>query len=130
MKALMISALLPVAGAMQAGTAAKTYDVAFVLPQGTYTGTTTFDVARDGNVTGTMKITDPGVVEATLSGTVSAGTWTFEYAYTIPEQGCSGVVKGTGEISKDGSLIKGEVIIGGACVEEPTPATFAFSLKK
>lgn len=130
MKVLMMSALLYAAGAMQAGPGAVTYDAAFVLAQGTYTGTTTFEIGKDGKVTGTMKLTDPTIVDATLAGTVKDGTWTFEYTYTIPEQGCSGTVKGTATVDKDASLVKGEVTIGGACVEEPTQATFAFSKKK
>lgn len=130
MKILMISALLYAAGAMQAASRVVTYDAAFVLEEGTYTGTTTFEVGKDGKVTGTMKLTQPTIVDATLAGTVKDGTWTFEYTHTIPEEGCSGTVKGTATVEKDASLVKGQVTIGGACVEEPMQATFAFSKKK
>jgi len=130
MKVLMMSVLLYASGAMQAAPTAVIYDAAFVLEEGTYTGTTTFEIGNDGKVTGTMKITEPTIVDATLAGTVKNGTWTFEYTYTIPEQGCSGTVKGTATVETDASLVKGEVTIGGACVEEPMQATFAFSKKK
>ena len=130
MKALMMSALLYAAGAMQAAPATALYDAAFVLEQGTYTGTTSFEIGKDGKVTGTMKLTAPTVVDAVLAGTVKDGTWTFEYTYTIPEQGCSGTVKGTATVDKGASLVKGDVTIGGACVEEAMQATFAFTKKK
>lgn len=127
MRLTTILALAFAASAMQAGTTAPSYDVAFVLPQGTYSGTTTFAVSRAGAVTGTMKLTQPGNVDATLSGTVKDGTWTFDYPYAIPEQGCSGTVKGTGTVSADRATVKGAVTILGACVETPTEATFTFT---
>ena len=127
MRVLTISALLFAAGAMQAGRGAPAYDASFVLEQGTYTGTTTFAVGRDGAVTGTMKLTAPTVVDAALAGTVKGDVWTFEYPYTIPEQGCSGVVKGTGKVAADRSTVKGDVTIGGGCVEAPLTATFTFT---
>ena len=129
MKVLMLSALLYAAGPMQPATA-PVYDVAFVLAEGTYTGTTTFEVARNGTVSGIMKLVTPTVVDAKLAGTVKNGIWTFEYTYTIPEEGCTGTVKGTAKVEKDASLVKGDVTIGGGCTEEPLTATFAFSKKK
>ena len=48
-----------------------------------YTGTTTFVVDAKGGVTGKMNLTQPTAVEGTLSGTIKAGTWTFEYPYSI-----------------------------------------------
>lgn len=129
MKVLMLSALLYAASAMQPA-AAPVYDVAFVLEEGTYTGTTTFQVASNGAVSGVMKLVSPTVVDAKLAGTVKNGTWTFEYTYSIPEQGCTGTVKGTAKLEKDASLVKGEVTIGGGCTEEPLTATFAFSKQK
>lgn len=130
MKVLMVSALLYAAGGLQTGAAAPAYDASFVLEQGTYTGTTTFAVAKSGEVTGTMKLVSPIEVDAALSGTVKGDTWTFEYPYTIAQEGCSGTVKGTGTISKDRATITGDVVIGGACVEAPTSATFTFTRRK
>src|SRR5688572_11384497 len=129
MRVLMISALLYAAGAIQTP-AQPVYDVSFVLEQGTYTGTTTFAVSRAGEVTGTMKLTAPTVVDATLKGAIKDGTWTFEFPYTIPEQSCSGTVKGTGTVAADRTTVKGEVLIGGACVEAPMQATFSFTRQK
>ncbi len=129
MRLMTISALL-FAGALQAGSSAPTYDVSFALEQGAYTGTTTFAVSRAGAVTGTMKLTSPTVVDATLSGTIKDGTWTFDYPYTIPEQGCSGTVKGTATVAADRSTAKGHVTIGGACVESPLESDFTFTRKK
>ena len=123
---MLVPALMLAANMMQAAPAAPTYDVAFVLAEGTYTGTTTFSADRKGVVTGTMKLTSPIAVDGTLAGTMKGDVWTFEYPYTIPEQGCSGTVKGTGKMSADKKTISGDVTIGGACVEVPTAASFSF----
>jgi hypothetical protein len=128
-RSMMVPAVLLAASMLQGAAAAPTYDVTFTLDQGTYTGTTTFNVDRKGVVTGTMKLTSPIAVDGTLAGEVKAGTWTFDYPYTIPEQGCSGTVKGTGKVSADRKTITGDVTIGGACVEQPTAATFSFTRK-
>ena len=127
MRLVMLLALMVTSGAMQTRPAEPVYDASFVLAGGTYTGTTTFNVSRAGEVTGTMKLTDPTTVDATLAGTVKGGAWTFEYPYTIPERGCAGTVKGTGTVAADRSTVKGEVTIGGACVEEIESATFSFT---
>lgn len=130
MRLMTIAALVFTAGTFQGARTAPAYDVAFTLEEGTYTGTTTFAVSRAGAVTGTMKLTSPTVVDGTLSGTVKNGTWTFDYPYTIPEQGCSGTVKGTATVSADRATVKGSVTILGACVQQPTSATFAFTKKQ
>jgi hypothetical protein len=130
MRLKTLAALLLAAATLQTGQAAPTYDVSFVLEQGTYTGTTTFAVSRAGQVTGTMKLTVPTVVDAVLGGTVKENTWTFKYDYTIPEQGCTGFVEGTGTISDDKASVKGNASIGGGCTQEPLTATFTFTKKK
>jgi hypothetical protein len=127
MRLLVMSALMVMSGAMQTRPAEPVYDASFVLANGTYTGTTTFNVSRAGEVTGTMKMVDPQIVDAALAGTVKGGTWTFEYAYTMPERGCSGTVKGTATVAADRSTVKGEAMIGGACTEEPESGTFTFT---
>lgn len=128
-RSMMVPAVLLAASMLQGAAAAPTYDVTFTLDQGVYTGTTTFNVDRKGVVTGTMKLTNPISVDGTLAGEVKAGTWTFEYPYTIVEQGCSGTVTGTAKVSADRKSIAGDATIGGACVEQPTPATFSFTRK-
>jgi hypothetical protein len=127
MRLLVIPALLFAFNMPQAAPAGPTYDVAFVLPQGTYSGTTSFAVDRKGVVTGTMKITQPGVVDAKLAGTVKNGTWAIDHTYAIPEQGCTGTIKGTAKVPADAKVISGNVTIGGACVEAPVDATFTFT---
>lgn len=123
---MLVPALMLTANVLQGAPAAPTYDAAFVLAEGTYTGTTTFSVDPKGVVTGTMKITSPVAVDGTLGGSVKDGIWTFEYAYAIPEQGCSGTVKGTGKVSADKKKIEGDATIGGACVEMPMASSFSF----
>jgi hypothetical protein len=78
-----------------AQTPAPTYDASFAVGDQIYTGSTTFQVDGKGVVTGTMKLTAPVEVNATLAGAVKSGTWTFEYPYQIPAQMCDGTVKGT-----------------------------------
>ena len=126
MRLIVIPALLLTFN-MQAAPAAPSYDVSFVLPQGTYTGVTSFAVDRKGVVTGTMRIAEPAVVDATLAGEVKDGTWTIEHTYSMPAQGCSGTIKGTAKVPADRKVISGTVTIGGACVESPTEATFTFT---
>ena len=126
---ILVPAVLLAAGVVQTTPAAPTYAVTYTLDQGTYTGSTTFNVDRKGVVTGTMALTSPIAVDGTLNGEVKAGTWTFDFAYTIAEQGCSGTVKGTAKVSADKKTISGDATIGGACVEQPTPATFTFTRK-
>ncbi len=127
MRLLVIPALLFAFNSLQAGTAAPAYDASFVLPQGAYTGVTTFAVDRKGVVTGTLKITDPAPVEATLAGTVKDGTWTIDHTYAMPVQGCTGTIRGTATVPADAKVISGTVTIGGACVEAPVEATFTFT---
>ncbi|HEX6322130.1 MAG TPA: hypothetical protein VFZ36_00270 [Vicinamibacterales bacterium] len=127
MRLVVMAAVLLMSGGMQTRPAGPVYDASFVLAEGTYTGTTTFNVSRAGEVTGTMRIVDPQVVDATLAGTVKGGTWTFEYPYTIPDRGCAGTVKGTASVAADRSTVKGDAVIGGACTEAPESATFTFT---
>ena len=119
MRLLVIPALLFAFNTPQAAPAAPAYDVSFVLPQGTYTGTTSFAVDRRGVVSGTMKITDPAVVDATLAGTVKDGVWVIDHTYEMPVQGCAGTIKGSAKVPADAKVITGTVTIGGACVETP-----------
>jgi hypothetical protein len=127
MRLVVIAALLLMPGAMQTRPAEPVYDASFVLAGGTFTGTTTFTVSQKGEVTGTMRMLDPEVVDATLAGKVENATWTFEFPYTMPERGCAGTVQGSATVAADRSTVKGEVTIGGACVEELESATFSFT---
>jgi hypothetical protein len=95
-----------------------------------YTGVTTFNVDKDGKVTGKMTLDNPVGVDAALNGTVKGDVWTFEYTYSIPQQGCDGIVTGTGKVSKDRKLIEGAVKISGACTQATLDATFSFAQKE
>lgn len=105
------------------------YAVTYTLAQGKYVGATTFKVDGNGVVTGHMSLTSPIAIEGMLNGEVKAGTWTFDFPYTMSAQGCSGTVKGTAKVSLDAKIVSGEATIGGTCVERPTPATFRFTRK-
>ena len=108
--------------------AAPTYDAKFTGADGqVYTGTLTFAVDAKGVVTGKMKLVDPIEVTGTLAGTVKGGTWTFEYPYEIPSQGCTGVVKGTAKVPTDQKVIEGRGVAGGACAEQPIELTFTLT---
>lgn len=137
MRRLISAGLAVVMGAMLVlplSAQAPTYNVSWIAgPPGqeaTYTGTTTFVVDAKGNVTGTMALTDPVVVRAALAGTVAKDTWTFEYSYEIPEQGCTGAIKGTARIGADRKKIEGTALIGGGCAPEPFNSTFTLTLKE
>lgn len=110
---------------------APTYDVSWVAgPPGqeqTYSGTTTFSVDAKGVVTGKLAITLPAAVNAALSGSVVKDTWTFEYPYEIPDQMCSGTIKGTAKVGEGRKTIQGTAVIGGGCAPEPFNSTFTFT---
>jgi hypothetical protein len=129
LRLILVPAVLMAASFAQGTAADPSYAVTYTLDQGVYSGTTTFNVDRKGVVTGKMSLTSPIAVEGTLNGEVKDGTWTFDYPYTIAEQGCTGTVKGTAKVSADRKTISGDATIGGACVEQPTPATFTFIRK-
>jgi len=132
-----LAAALVVAGMV--GISAQTpapgsvYDVSFVAgsagEEATYTGTSTFSMDAKGMVTGTMAIVSPTTVKAKLAGRVENGTWTFEYPYEMTDQGCMGVLKGTGKVPTDKKVISGAVTIGGDCAPEPMNGTFTFTLQ-
>ncbi|HEX5217485.1 MAG TPA: hypothetical protein VFV98_18625 [Vicinamibacterales bacterium] len=105
-----------------------TFTVAADTPT-VYSGVTTFNVDKDGKVTGKMALDTPVGVDAALAGTIKGDVWTFEYTYSIPQQSCDGVVAGTGKVSKDRKLIEGAVKISGACTQSPLDATFSFAQK-
>lgn len=120
--AIALVALLTAGGTAQTP---PTYAATFSIETGeVYSGTTTFSVDAKGAVTGSMRLTYPATVTAALSGTIKDGTWTFEFAYEMPDQGCSGVVSGKGKVPEDRKVVSGTVSIGGGCVENPMGATF------
>ena len=132
LRSVILSTLVAV-GAVQdkpATPPAPTYDAKFVSSEGQeYTGTLTFAVDAKGVVTGKMRLTSPTEVTGTLGGTVKAGKWTFEFPYEIPEQGCTGVVKGEARVPADGKVIEGTGTAGGGCAEQPVALTFTLTKK-
>lgn len=126
--------LLALTVIVPASAQAPTYNVSWIAgPPGqeaTYTGTTTFAVDAKGVVTGRMALIDPVGVNAAISGTVAKDVWTFEFGYEIPDQMCSGTLKGTGKVAADRKAIQGTAVIAGACVPEPFNSTFTFTLQE
>jgi len=124
---LACSALAPLA-AQQPAAAAPPFDASFDVNGATYTGGTSFVVDKAGKVTGTMKLDSPAVVSATLNGEVKDGVWTFNYPFTMDNQGqaCSGTVSGTAKVNADRSEAAGSVTIGGDCAPEAMTGTFLF----
>jgi hypothetical protein len=118
----------------QAPKAEAMYDVTFIAgPAGqeaSYTGTSTFVVDAKGVVTGKMTIASPTTVRAILTGTITKGTWTFDYAYEMPDQGCTGNLKGTATVPADRKAISGTALIGGDCAPDPMNGVFTFKLKE
>ena len=133
LRAIVLAAVLAGSGAWQGAAPtpqAPTYDAKFVTTEGqAYTGTLTFAVDAKGVVTGKMRLTDPTEVLGTLSGTVKGGKWTFEFPYEIPEQGCTGTVKGEAKVPADAKTIEGTGVAGGGCAEQPIQLTFTLTKK-
>lgn len=112
----------------QTAPAAPQYDVVFDVNGNQYTGATTFNVDAAGKVTGTMKLSQPATVDAKLNGEIKAGTWTFNYPFTMDNQGqpCSGTLSGTAKVTADKAEATGSVSIGGNCTTDPLSGTFSF----
>jgi hypothetical protein len=137
MRAAVLGAVLVIAAAglgAQAPKVETVYDVTFVAgPPGqeaSYMGTSTFSVDAKGMVTGKMAIVTPTTVRANIAGQIEKGTWTFEYTYEMPDQGCTGSLKGTAAVPADRKVISGKVLIGGDCSPEPLNGTFTFKLQE
>lgn len=137
MRAVLAAAVLVLAGAGVGAQAPKVdpvYDVTFLAgPAGeeaSYTGTSTFVVDAKGGVTGKMTIVNPTTVRATLAGQITKGTWAFDYTYEMPDQGCTGTLKGTATVPADRKTISGTALIGGECAPEPMNGTFTFKLQE
>lgn len=128
------AALLALTVIVPASAQAPTYNVSWIAgPPGqeaTYTGTTTFVVDAKGVVTGKLALIDPVGVNAAISGTVVKDVWTFEFGYEIPDQMCTGTLKGTGKIAAGRKTIQGTAVIAGACTPEPFNSTFTMTLQE
>lgn len=107
---------------------APIHDALFDLNGATYSGGTTFAVDKAGKVTGTMKLDTPAVVDAKLNGEVKDSVWTFNYPFTMDNQGqvCGGTVSGTAQVKADASEATGTVTIGGECTPDALSGTCAF----
>jgi hypothetical protein len=112
--------------------AAPAYDVIFEVQGSQYVGTTSFLVDKAGKVTGTMKLTDPALVNAKLNGEVANGVWKFAYPFTMDNQGqaCEGTVSGTAKLTADQGEAVGDVNISGSCSADAMVGTFKFTKKK
>ena len=112
--------------------ASPAYDVVFDVQGSSYVGSTTFVVDKAGQVSGTMKLVDPALVNATLNGEVANGVWKFAYEFTMDNQGqaCGGTVSGTAKVTADRSEAVGDVNIAGTCSPDALVGTFRFTKKK
>jgi hypothetical protein len=119
---------IAVSAQQAAAPASPKYDATFDVNGSTYAGSTTFVVDKAGKVTGTMKLETPAVVDAKLNGDLKDGVWTFNYPFTMDNQGepCSGTVSGTAKVTPDMSEATGTVTIAGACTPDALSGTFAF----
>ena len=117
----------------RAQTPAPTYDAVFTVlsNQAIYSGPTTFAVDATGAVTGTMTLTAPTRVHATLSGTVKDGTWTFSYPFTMPDNNnCAGTVKGTAKVTAEGRSVSGTANVSADCLQQPEDSSFVFTKRE
>jgi hypothetical protein len=130
--AAMFVTTLSARQAAPAAPAGPTYDVDFEVQGSQYVGSTTFVVDKAGKVTGTMKLTDPALVNAKLNGEVAAGVWKFAYPFTMDNQGqaCEGTVSGTAKVTADHGEAVGDVNISGSCSADALVGTFKFTKKK
>ena len=117
----------------RAQTPAPTYDAAFTVlsSQEVYSGPTTFAVDAKGTVTGTMTLTAPTRVNATLGGTVKDGTWTFSYPFSMPDNNnCSGTLKGTAKVTAEAKSITGTANVSADCLQQAEDTSFVFTKRE
>jgi hypothetical protein len=130
--AAMFVTTLSARQAAPAAAAAPTYEVVFDVQGQQYVGSTTFAVDKTGKVSGTMKLTDPALVNAKLNGEIANGVWKFAYPFTMDNQGqaCEGTVAGTAKVTADQAEAVGDVNISGSCSPDALVGTFKFTKKK
>ena len=117
----------------RAQTPAPTYDAVFTIlsSQEIYSGPTTFAVDAKGTVTGTMTLTTPTRVNATLGGTVKDGVWTFSYPFAMPDNNnCTGTVKGTAKVTAEGKSVNGTANVSADCMQQPEDSSFVFTKRE
>src|SRR5215467_2141608 len=101
---LLFVALLTAHGSTVRAQGPATYDVRVELDS-VSTGSATFSVDEKGNVSGSMRIDTPNVVEAKLSGSVKDGVWTFTYPFSMPDANCAGTAAGSAKVSPNAASI-------------------------
>jgi hypothetical protein len=127
--ALAVAVLIPVSAQV------PTYDVTwFAGPPGAeqiYTGTATMTVDAKGVVTGKLGLTSPVAVNAALAGSVANDVLMLEFPYEIPDQQCTGTIKGSAKVAAGLKTFEGTAMIGGACTgDEAFNSTFKFTLRE
>lgn len=104
------------------------YDAELVGDDGAvYTGTMQLETLPGGEVAGTMTISSPMRVEGTVEGLVIGAEVSLSVTFELPDQGCGGVVSGSGVVAEGGGEVTGSFLdvtddCGGA------PSALAFTL--
>lgn len=121
------------AGNPQPGDSGYAYNVSdayaaeFVVDAASYTGSMTLATAAGGMVTGSMNVTSPATITGSVNGTIAADTLTFESAYEIAENGCTGIVTGVGVIAEGGGAVNGSMDVYDECADQTLEGSFALT---
>lgn len=127
---IVIVAAAACAGNPQPGDPGYAYNVTdayaaeFVVDNASYTGSLTLETAPGGMVAGTMNVTSPATITGPVEGMVKGDTLTFESNYEIAENGCSGIVTGTGVIAEGGGSVSGSMDVYDACGDVTLEGSF------
>ncbi|MDX1576909.1 MAG: hypothetical protein R3266_00425 [Gemmatimonadota bacterium] len=107
-----------------------TYIAEFVGDDGTvFTGSMTLETLPGGEVTGTMDLVDPLAITGQVGGLIVGSEASFEVTFDIPDQGCGGIVAGSGVIAAGGGGVEGMFDdITDDCGGAPTSISFTLVL--
>lgn len=106
------------------------YIVEFAADDGQlYAGSMSLTTEPGGNVTGTMSLGNPMVVEGEATGTIVGAQLDLTMRYFIPDAQCGGVATTTSTIEEGGDAASGtaEITNDDECAGGPTSASFTLS---
>jgi len=99
------------------------YKVEFVVDSTSYTGTAKTTPGAKGAFTAKFDFTSPAAISADATGKTTGDSLTFDMKYVDNTRNCTGTVRGSGTVAKDGNEASGELSVNDSCGGE-APGTF------
>src|SRR5262245_62222049 len=87
------------------------YKVEFVVESTSYTGTAKTTPGTSGAFTAKFDFTSPSPISADATGKTAGDSLTFDMKYVDNTRNCTGTVRGTGTVAKDGNEATGGISV-------------------